>query len=149
MTFGSDKAALSQYAGDLSDTSGSILSEVILWRILQALGGAPTPEPGGERYLSKEQITLADGKVVGEDPTIAVPPAAIRAKISIYSASEFDGWVGRFYRDGTLPTQSEGIPVVNGDERDFDTPDDLSRWRFRKLDAIATVTIVIDFWEAA
>jgi hypothetical protein len=103
---------------------------------------------GGTTYLSNQLFTITTSAVLGSSPALTIPPSTISAKVTIFSDSQSDQWVGRFYRDGTSPTNTTGIPVNNADERQFDSIAGLSAWRFRKLDAIASVTVLVEYWGA-
>lgn len=103
---------------------------------------------GGTTYISKQTFTITTSEVLGSSPALTIPPSTISAKVTAFSDSPLDLWVGRFYRDGTAPTNTDGIPVGNADERQFDSIDGLSAWRFRKLDAILSVTVIVEYWGA-
>jgi hypothetical protein len=118
--------------------------------VLVDKNGVPTGglSNGGTTYISKETFTITTSAVLGSTPTLTIPPSAISAKVTIYSDSSLDSWIGRFWMDGTAPTNTVGIPVSNADERNFSSIGDLQGWRFRKLDSISSVTAIVEYWAA-
>jgi hypothetical protein len=118
--------------------------------ILVDKNGVPTGgfSNGGTTYISNQLFTITTSAVLGSSPALTIPPATISGKVTVFSNSQSDQWVGRFYRDGTAPTNTAGIPVNNADERQFDSIAGLAAWRFRKLDEIASVTVLVEYWGA-
>jgi hypothetical protein len=101
---------------------------------------------GGRTYLSKQIFSITTSAILGVNPPLEIPDQAVSARVTAFSSSALDLWVGRFYRDGTNPTETQGIPVGNTDERNFSDLEGLSAWRFRKLDTVPSVTVIVEYW---